>query len=186
MVRHAGTVAAAGRASRPGANPSRSSTANHSTGGSRSDAATTSGARSAASCRTRTAAPTSSRFRNSTTSSCTWSSACPKARTAACTCGAATSCRSTTPPASSHRHIISAESTASLRRARTWPGLPASGNRWMSRSWAGCSRYELNGTTVICNREIPGITGGAIDSAEADPGRCCSRAITVRWTTATS
>jgi 3-keto-disaccharide hydrolase len=30
--------------------------------------------------------------------------------------------------------------------------------------------YELNGTTVICNREIPGITGGALDSAEADPG----------------
>jgi hypothetical protein len=30
--------------------------------------------------------------------------------------------------------------------------------------------YVLNGTTVICNREIPGITGGALDSAEADPG----------------
>jgi hypothetical protein len=30
--------------------------------------------------------------------------------------------------------------------------------------------YELNGTQVICNREIPGITGGALDSAEADPG----------------
>jgi 3-keto-disaccharide hydrolase len=30
--------------------------------------------------------------------------------------------------------------------------------------------FELNGTTVICNREIPGITGGALDSAEADPG----------------
>ena len=30
--------------------------------------------------------------------------------------------------------------------------------------------YELNGTTVICNREIPGITGGAIDGAEADSG----------------
>jgi 3-keto-disaccharide hydrolase len=29
---------------------------------------------------------------------------------------------------------------------------------------------DLNGTSVICNREIPGITGGAIDSAEADPG----------------
>jgi hypothetical protein len=28
----------------------------------------------------------------------------------------------------------------------------------------------LNGTMVICNREIPGITGGALDSAEADPG----------------
>jgi hypothetical protein len=30
--------------------------------------------------------------------------------------------------------------------------------------------YELNGTTVISNREIPGITGGALDSAEAEPG----------------
>ena len=30
--------------------------------------------------------------------------------------------------------------------------------------------YELNGTTVICNREIPGITGGAIDSNEGEPG----------------
>ncbi|HEX6463052.1 MAG TPA: DUF1080 domain-containing protein [Vicinamibacterales bacterium] len=30
--------------------------------------------------------------------------------------------------------------------------------------------YDLNGTTVICNREIPGITGGALDSVEADPG----------------
>ena len=30
--------------------------------------------------------------------------------------------------------------------------------------------YVLNGTTVICNREIPGITGGALDSAEAEPG----------------
>jgi hypothetical protein len=30
--------------------------------------------------------------------------------------------------------------------------------------------YELNGTNIICNREIPGITGGALDSAEAEPG----------------
>ena len=30
--------------------------------------------------------------------------------------------------------------------------------------------YELNGTAIICNREIPGITGGALDSVEADPG----------------
>lgn len=28
----------------------------------------------------------------------------------------------------------------------------------------------VNGKTVICNREIPGITGGAIDSREGDPG----------------
>lgn len=30
--------------------------------------------------------------------------------------------------------------------------------------------YTLNGKTVICNQEIPGITGGALDSAEAEPG----------------
>lgn len=30
--------------------------------------------------------------------------------------------------------------------------------------------FTLNGTTVICNREIPGITGGALDSAEGEPG----------------
>lgn len=30
--------------------------------------------------------------------------------------------------------------------------------------------YALNGTTVICSREIPGITGGALDSAEGEPG----------------
>jgi hypothetical protein len=30
--------------------------------------------------------------------------------------------------------------------------------------------YDLNGTNIICNREIPGITGGAIDSVEANPG----------------
>ena len=28
----------------------------------------------------------------------------------------------------------------------------------------------MNGTTVICEREIPGITGGALDSDEASPG----------------
>jgi hypothetical protein len=31
-------------------------------------------------------------------------------------------------------------------------------------------KYDLNGTNVICNREIPGITGGALDSSEAEPG----------------
>jgi hypothetical protein len=29
---------------------------------------------------------------------------------------------------------------------------------------------ELNGTEVICNRPIPGITGGALDSDEGEPG----------------
>jgi hypothetical protein len=27
-----------------------------------------------------------------------------------------------------------------------------------------------NGKTIICNREIPGITGGALDSNEGEPG----------------
>lgn len=29
---------------------------------------------------------------------------------------------------------------------------------------------ELNGTEIICNRPIPGITGGALDSEEGEPG----------------
>jgi len=28
----------------------------------------------------------------------------------------------------------------------------------------------FNGKTVICNQEIPGITGGALDSHEGEPG----------------
>ena len=28
----------------------------------------------------------------------------------------------------------------------------------------------LNGKTVICNQAIPGITGGALDSNEGEPG----------------
>lgn len=27
-----------------------------------------------------------------------------------------------------------------------------------------------NGKTIICNQEIPGITGGALDSREGEPG----------------
>jgi hypothetical protein len=30
--------------------------------------------------------------------------------------------------------------------------------------------FVLNGTTVICNQEIPGMTGGALDNAEDTPG----------------
>jgi hypothetical protein len=47
------------------------------------------------------------------------------------------------------------------------------GNEWQTMDVTLVGRmltYELNGTMVICNREIPGITGGAIDSAEADSG----------------
>jgi hypothetical protein len=29
---------------------------------------------------------------------------------------------------------------------------------------------SLNGKTVICNQEIPGITGGALNSKEGEPG----------------
>ena len=63
----------------------------------------------------------------------------PKGANSGVICEAVTSCRSTTPQVWSHRHTISAASTGSLRRARTWRGRLASGNRWTSRSWAGCS-----------------------------------------------
>ncbi len=46
-------------------------------------------------------------------------------------------------------------------------------NEWQSMDVTLVGRmltFDLNGTNVICNREIPGITGGAIDSVEADPG----------------
>lgn len=43
--------------------------------------------------------------------------------------------------------------------------------QWMDVTLVGrMLTYTLNGTTVICNREIPGITGGALDSAEGEPG----------------
>jgi hypothetical protein len=57
--------------------------------------------------------------------------------------------------------------------------LPASGSagkkagEWQSYDITLVGRMVtvvLNGTTIICNREIPGITGGALDSREAQPG----------------
>ena len=36
----------------------------------------------------------------------------------------------------------------------------------------------LNGKTIIAAQEIPGPTGGALDSDEAAPGPCCCRATT--------
>ena len=44
----------------------------------------------------------------------------------------------------------------------------------------------LNGKTVICAQQIPGITGGALDSDEGAPGPISRRAITPRWIFATS
>ena len=185
MVRHAGTVAAADRTTGLGL-PITLFNGKSLDGGSRLDVATTSGARSAASCRTRAAAPISSRFRNLTTSGCTWSSACPKTRTAASTCGAATSSRSTTPPASSHRHIISAGSTGLLHRARTWPELPASGiDGCHARGPDAHLRAERHDRHLQPGRfrELPAARSTA---PKLIPDRCCSRAITVPSTTATS
>src|SRR5690606_41333192 len=57
--------------------------------------------------------------------------------------------------------------------------LPPRGNvarldgQWQSMDVTLVGRmltYVLNGTTVICNQEIPGITGGALANAEATPG----------------
>jgi hypothetical protein len=44
----------------------------------------------------------------------------------------------------------------------------------------------LNGTTVLDNAEIPGITGGALDSAEGAPGPIMLQGITRRCDIATS
>ena len=46
-------------------------------------------------------------------------------------------------------------------------------NEWQSFDITLVGRMvtvALNGVTIICNREIPGITGGALDSDEGKPG----------------
>ena len=47
-------------------------------------------------------------------------------------------------------------------------------NNWNTTEITLIGRYVtiiVNGTTVIDNQEIPGITGGALDSSEGEPGR---------------
>ena len=72
--------------------------------------------------------------------------------------------------ARAHAAIASARSSASSRRAKTRRRKPATGRPSTSFSPAGMVTVILNGTTIIANQEIPGITGGAIDSNEAAAG----------------
>ena len=70
------------------------------------------------------------------------------------------------PPSSHHLggvYGFVAPSENAARRAGEWQSMDVSLVGRMLN-------YELNGTTVICNREIPGITGGALDGAEGEPG----------------
>ena len=51
--------------------------------------------------------------------------------------------------------------------------LPRTPGKWQSYDITLTGRMltiVANGITIICNREIPGITGGAINSNEAEPG----------------
>ena len=51
------------------------------------------------------------------------------------------------------------------------PALPA--GEWQSFDVTLLGRWvtvQLNGTTIIDHQEIPGITGGALDANEAQPG----------------
>jgi hypothetical protein len=51
--------------------------------------------------------------------------------------------------------------------------MPKGPNQWQSFDVTLVGRMitvVVNGKTVICNREIPGITGGALDSKEGAPG----------------
>jgi hypothetical protein len=53
------------------------------------------------------------------------------------------------------------------------PELPRKANEWESFDITLIGRNVTvvqNGTTVIDNKEIPGITGGALDSHEGQPG----------------
>jgi hypothetical protein len=53
------------------------------------------------------------------------------------------------------------------------PELPRSPDVWQSFDITLVGRRVMviqNGQTVIDNQEIPGLTGGAVDSHEADPG----------------
>ena len=50
------------------------------------------------------------------------------------------------------------------RSRREWQSMDVT---LLGRMLATCS---IGSVSLICNREIPGITGGALDGAEADPG----------------
>ena len=70
------------------------------------------------------------------------------------------------PPSSHHLGGVYGFIAPSENAAR-----PAGQWQWMDVTLVGrMLNYDLNGRTVICNREIPGITGGALDSAEGEPG----------------
>ena len=108
--------------------------------------------------------------RRSATFACTRNSGSRPAATAASICAAATRCRSKTTRARRSTRCAWAASMASSRRPSLPRVQPASGSRSTSSSSAGASPSRLNGTTIIDGQEIPGITGGALDSDEGEPG----------------
>ena len=122
-------------------------------------------------CSTNPKAPTSRPPASSTTSNCTSNTTAPTKATAASICAAATKSRSNTrrwtPTTSS---TASAPSTACSRPPWSCRASPAPGRRFDITLVGRWLTVVRNGVKTIDNQEIAGITGGALDSNEGEPG----------------
>ena len=92
-----------------------------------------------------------------------------KAATAGSICADGTRSRSG-PRAARSRRMRWARSTATTLLRPTCRSAWASGARSTLRLWAATSTVVRDGVTLHNNVEIPGPTGGALDSNESEPG----------------
>ena len=157
---------------RRGPPPSRSSTARTSPAGSPpTPPRPITGWRRTANCSTNPRARTSRPRASSTISSCTSNTTAPTKATAASTCAAATKSRSNTrrwtPTTSS---TASAPSTACSRPPSSCRASRTRGRRFDITLVGRWLTVVRNGVKTIDNQEIAGITGGALDSNEGEPG----------------
>ena len=109
-------------------------------------------------------------MRRSAIFDCTPSSSSRRAAIAASTCADGTRCRSKTTRARRSTRCAWAASTASSRRR---VDAARAAGEWQTLDVELVGRrvtVVLNGTTIIDGQEIPGITGGALDSDEGEPG----------------
>ena len=153
-----------------GRSRSRSSTASRSTAGSRSDAATASGAPSAASCKNAKSGANLVTVQKFDDFKLHLEFRVPKGANSGVYLRG--------------RYELQVDDAAGLEPSSHHLGglygfiapsesVARAADEWQSMDVTLVGRmltYTLNGTMVICNREIPGITGGALDSAEAEPG----------------
>ena len=103
-------------------------------------------------------------------SNCIWSLTVARNPIAECICEAAMRCRSKPTPCRSRPVTIRAGSTDSWRPT---PELPRKPGEWQTFDITLLGRIVTvvqDGQTIIDHQEIPGITGGALDSHEELPG----------------